>query len=160
VTQNATGSIVSALVADDSDTGPEPEPEGERHAESEYGDFPLKRYLGMELAGDELGVGLAHVDVGPDHLNPNGVVHGAVLFALVDTAMGKATMSVISEPDRYCASIEVSLRFIRPAVAGGVSATATVIKRGRHVVHLEATVVGDDQRLIATATGTFAILGA
>jgi uncharacterized protein (TIGR00369 family) len=126
---------------------------------AEYGDFPLRRFLGMELTGDQPGVGYAHVDVGPDHLNPNGVVHGAVLFALVDTAMGKSTMSVVDEPGRYCASIEVSLRFIRPAVAGRLTATATVVKRGRNVVHLEARVAGDDQRLIATAAGTFAILG-
>ncbi len=128
-------------------------------APSEYGDFPLKRYLGMELTGDEPGVGLAHVDVGPHHLNPNGVVHGAVLFALVDTAMGKSTMSVVDEPGRYCASVEVALRFIRAAAAGRLVATATVVKRGRHLAHLEARVVGDDQRLVATATGTFAILG-
>ncbi len=128
-------------------------------APSEYGDFPLKRYLGMELTGDEPGVGLAHVDVGPDHLNPNGVVHGAVLFALVDTAMGKSTMSVVDEPGRYCASVEVALRFIRAAAEGRLVATATVVKRGRHLAHLEARVVGDDQRLVATATGTFAILG-
>ena len=126
---------------------------------AEYGDFPLRRFLGMELTGDQPGVGVAHVDVGPDHLNPNGVVHGAVLFALVDTAMGKSTMSVVDEPGRYCASIEVSLRFIRPAVAGRLTAGATVIKRGRSVVHLEARVVGDDDRLIATAAGTFALLG-
>ena len=122
-------------------------------------DFPLQQFLGMELTGEEPGVGFAHLDVGPHHLNPNGVVHGAVLFALVDTAMGKSTMSVLDEPGRYCASIEVALRFIRPAVAGRLTATANVIKRGRNVVHLEARVVGDDQRLIATAAGTFAILG-
>jgi uncharacterized protein (TIGR00369 family) len=129
------------------------------HDADRPGEFPLRRFLGMELTGDEPGVGFAHVDVGPDHLNPNGVVHGAVLFALVDTAMGKATMSVIDEPDRYCASIEVSLRFIRPAVAGRVTAAVTVVKRGRTVVHLEGRVVGDDDRLVATAAGTFAILG-
>ena len=123
------------------------------------GDFPLQRYLGMELSGDEPGVGIATVDIGADHLNPNGVVHGAVLFALVDTAMGKATMSVIDEPGRYCASIEVSLRFIRPAASGRLTATATVVKRGRTVVHLDARLASDDERLVATAAGTFAILG-
>ena len=124
-----------------------------------FGEFPLRQFLGMELSGDEPGVGLAQVVIGPEHLNPNGVVHGAVLFALVDTAMGKSTMSVIDEPDRYCASIEVSLRFIRPAVEGRVTATATVVKKGRSVVHLESRVVEDDGRLVATAAGTFAILG-
>jgi uncharacterized protein (TIGR00369 family) len=124
-----------------------------------YGDFPLRRFLGMELTGEERGIGHAHVDVGPDHLNPNGVVHGAVLFALVDTAMGKATMSVVDEPGRYCASIEVSLRFIRPAVTGRLTATATVVKRGRNVVHLDGRVADADDRLVATAAGTFALLG-
>jgi uncharacterized protein (TIGR00369 family) len=131
----------------------------EQDAPETFGEFPLRHFLGMELSGDEPGVGLAQVVIGPEHLNPNGVVHGAVLFALVDTAMGKSTMSVIDEPDRYCASIEVSLRFIRPAVDGRVTATATVVKRGRSVVHLESRVIEDDGRLVATAAGTFAILG-
>lgn len=126
------------------------------HAEAEYGDFPLKRYLGMHLTGDEPGYGFAELEIGPEHLNPNGVVHGAVLFALVDTAMGKAAMSVIE--DAYCASVEVSLRFIRPAVDGRLTATASVIKRGRHLVHLRGDVVGDNERLVATSDGTFAIL--
>jgi uncharacterized protein (TIGR00369 family) len=134
------------------------EPAEAEAIEPEYGDFPLKRFLGMELTGDEPGVGFAHVDIGPDHLNPNGVVHGAVFFALVDTAMGKSTMSVVDEPGHYCASIEVSLRFIRPAVAGRLTATATVVKRGRHVAHLEARVLDDAERLIATGAGTFAII--
>jgi len=126
---------------------------------AEYGDFPLKEFLGMDLLdGGETGVGRAVIEIGPDHLNPNGVVHGAVLFALADTAMGKATMSVIDEPGRFCASVEVSLRFIRPAASGGLTAVATVVKRGRHVVHLEARIADDDQRLIATAAGTFAII--
>ncbi|MEL6892245.1 MAG: PaaI family thioesterase [Actinomycetota bacterium] len=124
-----------------------------------YGDFPLKRYLGMELAGDEPGRASAELTLGAEHLNPNGVVHGAVLFALVDTAMGKATMSVIDEPDRFCASVEVSLRFIRPATEGAIVATADVVKRGRHIAHLQADVTGADDRLVATATGTFAIIG-
>jgi uncharacterized protein (TIGR00369 family) len=127
-------------------------------APAEYGDFPLRAFLGMTLTGEDDGIGIARVEAGPDHMNPNGVVHGAVLFALVDTAMGKATMSVIDEPDTYCASIEVSLRFIRPALDGPLTATASVIKRGRNVVHLEARVTAADDRLVASAAGSFAIM--
>ena len=125
---------------------------------SEYGDFPLQAFLGMTLTNDDAGTGVSIVDAGLDHMNPNGVVHGAVLFALVDTAMGKATMSVIDEPDAYCASIEVSMRFIRPAVAGPLTATASVLKCGRNVVHLESRVTSEDNRLVATSAGSFAVL--
>jgi acyl-CoA thioesterase len=72
--------------------------------------------------------------------------------------MGKATMSVIDE-GQYCASVELSLRFIRPAAQGELTAVATIVKRGKTTVHLEARVHGPDQRLVATSAGTFAILG-
>ncbi len=120
--------------------------------------FPLQGYLGMDLTGDTPGSGTASVTIGEQHLNPNGVVHGAVLFAMVDTAMGKATMSVVDD-GYYCASAELSLRFIRAAAGGQLTADATVVKRGRSIVHLEARVHDGDDRLIATAAGTFAILG-
>ena len=120
--------------------------------------FPLQEFLGMELSGVDAGSGTAGITVGAEHANPNGVVHGAVLFALVDTAMGKATMSLLDD-GLYCASVELSLRFIRPASAGSLSAEATVVKRGKNIVHLDARVHDDDERLIATSSGTFAILG-
>lgn len=120
--------------------------------------FPLQGYLGMELSGDNPGNGTAALRLGDQHANPNGVAHGAVIFALVDTAMGKATMSVV-EDGLYCASVELSLRFIRPASEGELIAEATVVKRGRSIVHLEARVHDGDGRLIATSAGTFAILG-
>jgi len=113
----------------------------------------------MELTADEPGTGVAHLTLGEQHANPNGVAHGAVVFAMVDTAMGKATMSVIDE-SHYCATVEVSLRFIRPAAQGELTAVATVVKRGKSIIHLEARVHDTDQRLIATSTGTFAILDA
>ena len=120
--------------------------------------FPLQEYLGMELSDVEMGAATATLLVDDQHANPNGVVHGAVLFALVDTAMGKATMSVIDD-NLYCASVELSLRFIRPASEGELIAEATVVKRGRSIVHLEAQVHDGDHRLVATSSGTFAILG-
>ncbi|CAN5556243.1 hypothetical protein BH10ACT2_BH10ACT2_25270 [soil metagenome] len=119
--------------------------------------FPLQGYLGMVLAGGEAGTATATLTIGEQHANPNGVVHGAVLFALVDTAMGKATMSVLDD-GLYCASVELSLRFIRPASTGELIADATVVKRGRSIVHLDARVHDTDGRLVATSSGTFAIL--
>lgn len=125
-----------------------------------YGEFPLKHFLGMELVDGEVpGSAIARVELGAHHLNPNGVVHGAVLFALVDTAMGKATMQVVDEGN-YCASVEVQLRFVRSAVRGSIEAEAVVLKRGRHVVHLQANVHDTDRRLIATGSGTFAVIAA
>lgn len=125
--------------------------------ETEYGDFPLKRFLGMEIEEVAPGQARAVITVVEEHLNPNGVVHGAVLAAMVDTAMGKATMSVLPE-GRFCATVDLQLRFIRPAASGVLAAEASVLKAGRSVVHLEARVLDDSDRLVATAAGTFSVV--
>ncbi len=123
----------------------------------EYGQFALREFLGMAVESTGEGSATASLTVDDRHRNPNGVVHGAVLFAMVDTAMGAATMSVL--PDgRYCASVDVQLRFVRPAAGGPLVADVDVLKQGRTVVHLEGRVVDGDRRLIATASATFAVI--
>lgn len=123
-----------------------------------YGQFPLRTFLGMEVGRADGGRATARLAIGEAHLNPNGVVHGAVLFALVDTAMGSAAMSAL--PDgQYATSVDIQLRFVRPASAGTLVASVEVLKRGRHVLHLEGRITGDDDRLVATAAGTFTTFG-
>lgn len=121
--------------------------------------FPLQGHLGMELDVPEPGVGTAELEVGEAHLNPNGVVHGAVLFALVDTAMGAATLGSLA-PGLICASIEVHLRFLGSVREGRLAARAWVVRGGSRVVHVEGRIVTGEDRLVATATGSFAVLPA
>jgi uncharacterized protein (TIGR00369 family) len=85
------------------------------------------------------------------------VVHGAVLFAMVDTAMGAAAMRAVPA-GHHCASIEVHLRFLRPVTGGDLRAAVEVERAGRRVIHLSGRVVDGDDVLVATATGTFAVL--
>lgn len=119
--------------------------------------FPLQEHLGMTISSSERGRGRAELAVTSDLLNPNGVVHGAVLFAMVDTAMGAATMSILDD-SQVCASIEVHLRFLRAAADGSLVADVSALKAGRRVVQLEGRIVDDADNLIATATGSFAVL--
>lgn len=125
--------------------------------ETPQGSFPLRSHLGMDVGSSAVGHGEASLRVDARHLNPNGVVHGAVLFAMVDTAMGAAAMSVVPE-GHLCASIEVHLRFLRPVAGGELGATIEVDRAGRRVIHLSGRVVDDDGALVATVTGTFAVL--
>lgn len=118
-------------------------------------DFPLRTFLGMELETSEAGVGVARAVVDSDCLNPNGVVHGGVIFTLVDTAMGAATMSLL-DPDKACASIDVTIRFLRPVTSGTLTVEATVLRPGRRVMQLQARVTVDG-KLVATGDGAFAV---
>lgn len=124
----------------------------------EYGQFPLRQFLGMDVESAEPGQATARLEVTEIVLNPNAVVHGGVLFTMVDTAMGKATMSVL-EDGQFCASIELQMRFLRPVDTGSLRADTAVIRRGRKIVHLEAKVWDASDVLVATGAGTFAVIG-
>ncbi len=121
--------------------------------------FPLRRFLGLEIEDVEPGRALARVEVTGDLLNPNGVVHGGVLFTMVDTAMGKAALSVLDEGQR-CASVEVQLRFLRPVADGRLETVASVIRPGRKIIHLEARIHDGEGTLVASGTGTFVVIAA
>jgi len=125
--------------------------------ETPDGSFPLRTHLGMDVGSPSPGRGEARVAIDDRHLNPNGVVHGAVLFAMVDTAMGAAAMGVVPA-GHLCASIEVHLRFLRPVSSGTLSAEVEVDRAGRRVIHLSGRVHDGDGGLVATASGTFAVL--
>lgn len=111
----------------------------------------------MSISSPGPGQGRAELTITTALHNPNGVVHGAVLFAMADTAMGAATMSVLDEGSA-CASIEVHLRFLRAASTGVLITDVAVTKAGRRVVQLEGRVFDGESELIATATGSFAVI--
>ena len=118
--------------------------------------FWLQEQLGFTIERGE-GRASAVIDCDERHLNPHGTVHGAVLFALLDTAMGAATMSVLSEGD-MCATIEIHTRFLAPAFGGSLTADVEVIKAGKRVVHLDGAVRDASGRQFARASGSFAVI--
>lgn len=119
--------------------------------------FPLATHLGMVTNVTAPGEASAHIAVTPEHLNPHGAVHGAVLFAIVDTAMGAATMSVLGS-DQWCASIDVQLRFCKAVFEGTLLGTATVVQAGKRIVHLNAEIRDQSEDLVGLATGSFAVI--
>jgi len=93
--------------------------------------------------------------VGPAHLNPHRVVHGAVLYALADTSMGLALYPSLAEGE-ICATIKIKINYFKPVHDGVVDCVTQVLNRGRSVANLESRLfVGDV--LVAQANGNYAI---
>ena len=127
-------------------------------SDPDYGEFPLRTYLGFDLEVKSPGEVVAVLDLEERHLNPNGVIGGGVLFTLIDTAMGKAVFSVLNE-GQVCASLEVSTRFLKGVGSGKIEADVSVIKAGRRIITVEARVHGEPgHQLLAVATATFAVI--
>lgn len=97
-----------------------------------------------------------HVD--ERFLNPAGVVQGGFLAAMLDSAMGASVVSSTKGRKVHVANTEMKVSFLRPAKTGDVlTCTATVLKPGSVISFLEAKIVNNDGKLIATASSSYLI---
>ncbi len=120
---------------------------------------PLAEQLHITNDGAQDGRSVYKLDVSPDLLNPHGVLHGGAVYVMVDYSMGGATMSVLP-PGDICATIEIKISYLASVRGGTLRAETGIIKRGRRVVFLESKVADEDGKLVATASGSFAVIPA
>lgn len=84
-----------------------------------------------------------------------GYFHGGVVTTLADSAGGAAAVTVVPENYQVVTS-ELTMHFLRPAVADEIIATAQVIKPGKQLIIVESSVTDKATgKLIAKATGTW-----
>ena len=114
--------------------------------------------VGFEVFPESDGTGKGQLTVSERHLNPNGVVHGGALFTLVDTAMGASLMQQLDEGE-ICATLQISMNFLRPVVGGVVECEARVVSKGRRFANVRGELYVQE-KLVGTADGNFAIMQA
>ncbi|HVU49294.1 MAG TPA: PaaI family thioesterase [Polyangia bacterium] len=96
--------------------------------------------------------------VDPAHYNTNGVLHGGVLMALLDTAMGHAVAAMVAPQGRFNAAAQFNIHFFVPIKSGLVRARAEVKKLGKRLAVAEAEATDEDGRLLGVATSTHSLL--
>jgi uncharacterized protein (TIGR00369 family) len=116
---------------------------------------PAMRTLAIEPVEAEAGRVTFTLDPGEFHLNPFGIVHGGVLAAMLDTAMGCAVHSLLAAAVGYVTG-EMNVRFLRPALLDGgpLVCTGEVVHPGRSTMVAEARVVDGGGRVVAVAGST------
>jgi uncharacterized protein (TIGR00369 family) len=120
--------------------------------------FPLRDMIGFDMESAD-GVARARLEVDERHINPHGSLHGAIPFMLIDTAMGGAAMSVLPDGN-WVTTLDIHTRYLRPCFGGVITATATVRRAGKRVVHLDAVVTDDGGDELVAASGVFAVIPA
>jgi uncharacterized protein (TIGR00369 family) len=108
---------------------------------------------GITVATVEEGRVVLEFEASEKHHQPNGVVQGGVLTAIADAAMGMAGMTV-QEMGWANTTIELKINFVRPVIRGLVKAEARVVRAGRTVIFLEATVLNADGKVAAVASSS------
>lgn len=108
----------------------------------------FNRHNGIHLIELRDDYAVCRVELTSDALNPQGMAHGAIIFAICDVAAGYAAAYV----DRRCVTQAANIYFLRPACSGYLTAKAEPIKVGRTLSVVEAKAYDDEGRLIAEAT--------
>ena len=116
---------------------------------------PAAALLGLAI--EELQRGRVVVSIVADevHENPMGTMHGGVIAALVDTAMGCAVMSTLPA-DRTFTTLDLSTNYVRAITktTGVIYAEGAIVHAGGRVNTAQARVYDAAQNLYAHATST------
>jgi acyl-CoA thioesterase len=127
-----------------------------RHAREWAESAPFYATLGIVV--EEVSPGRARLRLRVDgrHLNADGIVHGGVLPALADAAMGSAARTLHGSAAQML-TVESNMRYLRAVEGGAVVAEARVVKSGRRVAFIEVDMTDGDGEPLARGGATFVI---
>jgi uncharacterized protein (TIGR00369 family) len=143
----------------------EPQPRAEldpRHLEAlreRIAESPFHSWAGMELV--RVGGGEAELTMVLEdhHFNPQRIVHGGIIAAMADTAIGLALRSILA-PGSTHRTAQLGVHFLAKGEGTRLVGRGRALHLGTRMGYGEAEVLDGDQQLLARATATFIVLPA
>ncbi len=82
-----------------------------------------------------------HLEVGPQHHQPYGIVHGGVYCSMVETLASVAAAMRVLADGKVCVGVSNTTDFLRPTSEGRLAGVATPLHVGRlqHLWQVEVT---------------------
>ncbi len=119
---------------------------------------PCSAWLNQDLLEVDLEEGWVKIayELGEPHYNRFGALHGGAIACVMDDVVAIAA-GVILKWGEIAPTLEMKVSYLNQGAAGRHVAEAKVVKRGRQINFLEASLVRADGRIIATASATIMI---
>jgi uncharacterized protein (TIGR00369 family) len=118
---------------------------------------PYYQAMGMSLAELAEGRTVIRMAVQPSQLNADGIVHGGVLPAIADGAMGNA-LRTLHGASAQVLTVEIHLHYLRPVRGGSLLAEGRVVQSGRRVSFAEVELRDEATgKPVARGSGVFVI---
>ncbi len=92
----------------------------------------------------------AELEVGPQHLQPYGIVHGGVHAGIIEAACSTGAAIVAMGRGQSVVGLENATSFVAAARGGTLRVTATPVTRGRRTQVWQATVTDAAGKTLAT----------
>jgi uncharacterized protein (TIGR00369 family) len=93
---------------------------------------------------------IAELEIGQQHRQPLGIVHGGVYAGLIETVTSIGAALHAAKYDLLAVGMENHSSFVHAVRAGKLTATATPVSTGRRTQLWEATIRDDTGRIAAT----------
>lgn len=111
-------------------------------------------FIGIKMIGFVEDHYLVELEVGFEHLNPAGIVHGGVLCTMLDTAMAKAFFETLSKEKQLGAALELKINFLRPTETGKLTAYGKLVNPTKRTAFVEGYILNEQGKLVAKASAT------
>ncbi|MEH6647066.1 PaaI family thioesterase [Sulfitobacter sp.] len=100
--------------------------------------------------------GRCYLNVGEQHLNRHGALHGGIAVTLLDNASGTTgSLTVDASGKAPFLTVSMNTQFVGSGRTGRMTATGTVMGGGRSLLFISAELRHEDGTLVATSTGVF-----
>ncbi|MBD3404859.1 MAG: hotdog fold thioesterase [Candidatus Lokiarchaeota archaeon] len=118
---------------------------------------PIAKLLGMQLRDVSKGCVVMEMEATKKHWNPMHTLHGGVMCDIADAAMGSAFFTTLDDDESYT-TVDLHIKFLKPVITGKITASATVVKRGRRLGYIECEIRNDEGELVAKADSSCIVL--
>jgi uncharacterized protein (TIGR00369 family) len=118
------------------------------------------RSLGIELTACGRGWCETRVEGTPTLRQQHGFIHAGVLMTLADHTCGGAAATTVAE-GKDVITVETKVSFLRPALGRNLTCRAEVLRAGKNLIFVEATVTVESKegrKMVAKASSTLAVI--
>jgi acyl-coenzyme A thioesterase 13 len=117
---------------------------------------PFARWLRGVLLEAEAGAVKVQFEIRPEMSNPMGILHGGVIAGMMDDILGMAVLTL--NHSNFYATINLSTDYLASAKIGEkVIAQAKIIRDGKQIIHAEAELWSENDKLLAKSSTNLAV---
>jgi uncharacterized protein (TIGR00369 family) len=105
------------------------------------GGFVVDEHSGSRVTG--------HIDLGPQHHTPWGVVHGGVYTTVIESAASIGASAAVADAGQFAVGVNNSTDFLRSMTAGRVDVEGVPVQQGRVQQLWDVRITNADGKLVA-----------
>jgi 1,4-dihydroxy-2-naphthoyl-CoA hydrolase len=114
--------------------------------------------LGITITKLEKGKIVATMPVDERTRQPFGLLHGGASVALAETVASIGAYELVDKETEAVAGLEINANHVRGKREGTVTATATVLHKGKTTMVWDIQIVDEEDQLICVSRCTMAVL--